>query len=186
MHNVVRGCAEFLPIWVVDESAEKENVNYSRHRNTSFIERKKIPTNMLLKLFTAISAPWDVYVAECKQFGVCIAGDDFFETSNLPRSSSVKIRRKIYSLRMWMVFCVIHCNRCPLQCLRTGMETVSLHALASLKQTWTTCIVQLIFPFHFFEQFGEHWSMIRQISKQKANPVSHKKICMRVRARQSW
>ena len=25
---------------------------------------------------------------ECKQFGVCIAGDDFFGTSNLPRSSS--------------------------------------------------------------------------------------------------
>ena len=52
---------------------------------------------MLLNLFTAImiSAPKDVYVAECKQFGVYIAGDDFFETSNLPRSSSVRIRKKI-------------------------------------------------------------------------------------------
>ena len=57
---------------------------------------------MLLNLFTAImiSAPKDVYVAECKQFGVCIAVDDFFETSNLPRSSSVRIRKKIYFLRM--------------------------------------------------------------------------------------
>ena len=52
-------------------------------------------TNMLLNSFTAISAPLDVYVAQCKQFGVCIASDDFFETSNLPRSSSVRIRRRI-------------------------------------------------------------------------------------------
>ena len=30
---------------------------------------------------------------ECKQFGVCITGDDFFETSNLPQSLSM--RKKI-------------------------------------------------------------------------------------------
>ena len=35
-------------------------------------------------------------------------------------------------------------------------------------------LLHLIFPFHFSEQFGEHRSMIRQISKQKAKPVSHK------------
>ena len=51
-----------------------------------FIERvtKQILTNMLPNLLIAISALKDVYVAECKQFGVGIAGDDFFETSNLP------------------------------------------------------------------------------------------------------
>ena len=50
----------------------KENASYSRHRNTSFIERvmKQILTNMLLNLFTAIGAPLYVYAAECKQFGV--------------------------------------------------------------------------------------------------------------------
>ena len=35
---------------------------------------------MLPNLLIAISALKDVYVAECKQFGVGIAGDDFFET----------------------------------------------------------------------------------------------------------
>ena len=29
---------------------------------------------------------------ECKQFGICITGDDFFETSNLPQSLSMKKR----------------------------------------------------------------------------------------------
>ena len=80
---------------------------------TRVIERvmKQILTNMLPNLFIAISAPWDVLVAECKQFGVCIAGDDFFETLNLPQSPSMRIRRKIYCLRLWMKFCFIHCNR---------------------------------------------------------------------------
>ena len=36
---------------------------------------------MLPSLLIAISAPQDVYVAECEQFGVWISGDDFFETS---------------------------------------------------------------------------------------------------------
>ena len=74
---------------------------------------KQILTNMLPNLFIAISAPWDVFIAECKQFGVCIAGDDFFETLNLPQSPSMRIRRKIilYCLRLWMMFCFIHFNR---------------------------------------------------------------------------
>ena len=36
-------------------------------------------------LFIAIIAPLNVYEAECKQFGVRIAVNDYFETSNLPR-----------------------------------------------------------------------------------------------------
>ena len=35
------------------------------------------------RLYIASSAPLDVYGAECKQFGVCIIGDDFFETFEL-------------------------------------------------------------------------------------------------------
>ena len=46
---------------------------------------------MLLNLFTAIGAPLYVYAAEFKQFGVWIAGDDFFETANLPQPSSVSL-----------------------------------------------------------------------------------------------
>ena len=61
---------------------------------------KQILTNMLPNLFIEINVPSDVYVAECKQFGVCIAGDGFFQTSNLPQSPSMRIRRKIYCLRL--------------------------------------------------------------------------------------
>ena len=55
---------------------------------------------MLPNLFIEINVPSDVYVAKCKQFGVCIAGDGFFKTSNLPQSPSMRIRRKIYCLRL--------------------------------------------------------------------------------------
>ena len=49
---------------------------------------------MLHNLFIVISPPSDDYGAECKQFGVCLVGDVFFETSYLPRSPSMRIRRK--------------------------------------------------------------------------------------------
>ena len=93
-------------------------------KNTCFVERvtKQIFTNMLPNLFIAISAPYGVYVAECKQFSVCIAGDDFFQTSNLPRSPSIRITRKMYCLRLWVMCCFIHCNRSPLQCLRIALD----------------------------------------------------------------
>ena len=37
----------------------------------------------------------------------------------------MRIRRKIYCLRLGMMFCFIHCNHCQLQSLRRGMWTVS-------------------------------------------------------------
>ena len=61
---------------------------------------KQILTYMLPNLFIEINVPSDVYVAKCKQFGVCTAGDGFFKTSNLPQSPSMRIRRKIYCLRL--------------------------------------------------------------------------------------
>ena len=39
-----------------------------------------------------MSVSLNVYAAECEIFGVRIAGDDFFETSNLSRSPSMRIR----------------------------------------------------------------------------------------------
>ena len=77
---------------------------------------------MLLNLFTAIGAPLYVYAAEFKQFGVWIAGDDFFETANLPQPSSVSLGA-------------------PASVFTHRNVTVSLNAPASLKQTWTTSIL---------------------------------------------
>ena len=53
---------------------------------------KQILTNIASQFFIAISVPLNVYAAECKLFGVRIAGDDFFETSNLPQPPSMRIR----------------------------------------------------------------------------------------------
>ena len=61
---------------------------------------KQTLTYMLPNLFIEINVPSDVYVTECKQFGVCIAGDGLFKTANLPQSPSIRIRRKIYCLRL--------------------------------------------------------------------------------------
>ena len=81
---------------LMNRLGRKMSLTYPRHRNTSFIERvtKHILTNILLNLFTAINAPLDVYAAECEECGVYIAGDDFFETSDLPRSFSWGLERK--------------------------------------------------------------------------------------------
>ena len=58
-------------------------------------------TNMLPNLFVVNSATFYVNAAECKHLhGVCITGDDFFETLNLPRSPSMRIRRKINYFRL--------------------------------------------------------------------------------------
>ena len=51
------------------------------------------------RLYIASSAPLDVYGAECKQCGVCIIGDDFFETLNFTPSPLMRIRRKLNNLR---------------------------------------------------------------------------------------
>ena len=48
---------------------------------------------MLHNLFIAISASLNDFTVECKQFGVCITGDDFFEPSNLPKSLSMRKRK---------------------------------------------------------------------------------------------
>ena len=40
---------------------------------------KQILTNVLPNLFIEINVASDVYVAKCKQFGVCIAGDGFLQ-----------------------------------------------------------------------------------------------------------
>ena len=72
----------------MDKSVGKENVTYiEMHRNTRLIKRvpKQIVTNLASQFFIAISVPLDVYAAECELFGVRIDGDDFLETSNLPR-----------------------------------------------------------------------------------------------------
>ena len=55
---------------------------------------------MLPNLFIASSTPLDVYGAECKQFDVCIIGDDFFETLNFTPSPLMRIRRKLNNLRL--------------------------------------------------------------------------------------
>ena len=52
-------------------------------------------TNMLPNLLITSSLPLDIYAVECKQFGVCIMGDNFFETLNLPPTHLMRIRRKI-------------------------------------------------------------------------------------------
>ena len=67
---------------------------HTKHWNTCIIKQvtKRIVTNMLHNLFIAISASLNDFTVECKQFGVCITGDDFFETSNLP---------KLLSMRKW-------------------------------------------------------------------------------------
>ena len=58
-------------------------------------------TNMLPNLFVVNSATFYVNAAECKHLhGVCMTGDDFFETLNLPRSPSMRIRRKINYFRL--------------------------------------------------------------------------------------
>ena len=53
----------------------------------------------------------------CKQFGVRIAVNDFFETLNLPRSLSMRNRTKMHYFRLWKMFYFIHCNRRSLQFL---------------------------------------------------------------------
>ena len=55
---------------------------------------------MLPNLLIASSAPLDVYTAECEQLGVCIIGDDFFETLNFTPSTLMRIQRKINNLRL--------------------------------------------------------------------------------------
>ena len=44
---------------------------------------KQTLTYMLPNLFIEINVPSDVYVTECKQFGVCIAGDGFFKPTSI-------------------------------------------------------------------------------------------------------
>ena len=48
---------------------------------------------MLHNLFIEISAPLNNFTVEFKQFGVCMAGDDFIETSNLPKSLLMRKRK---------------------------------------------------------------------------------------------
>ena len=78
-------------ICVVDESTGKENVSYTRHRNTTFIERV---TKQILICFSIYS----LQSALPKMFMSQNVNNLVFETSNLPQSSSVKIRRKIQFL----------------------------------------------------------------------------------------
>ena len=65
---------------------------------------KQILTTIASQFFIAISVPLNVYAAECKLFGVRIAGDDFFETSNFNTSTTFDEDQKQYHLRLWMMF----------------------------------------------------------------------------------
>ena len=47
-----------------------------------------------------------VHVAECKQFDVCIAGDNFFWNFKPTSIILGEDQKEINFLRMWMVFCL--------------------------------------------------------------------------------
>ena len=141
-------------------------------------------------------------------------GDNFFKTSNLPPSPLMRIRKKTFNSRLWMMFYSIHCNQCSLQCfngfilhrtwwfvwlwsayynnkrssygklqynvkdeihLKTENASTDYCSLAYYASVCQWC-QDLSEQTPFFEQFGEHQSMISQISKQETNQVSHKNL----------
>ena len=83
------------------------------------------------------------------------------------------------SLNFVLTGCLTYVRLLPYWCF------AKLHAPASLKQTWTTRILQSVFPFRFWSNLEniDWWLDKYWIKAQIRFPI---RICIRVRKRPSW